>query len=309
MAQLGAPGGIDPNAPGMGGGLGVGIQGTVNNQPATVPGGSPSGGQAPTPGLLGEGMAQVPNYNINQGSFNNPGYQPGAYQNEANNYLGNTTQNVTAQTAAAGNYGNYNTGTAGQLGAAARFDQMAAGNGPSQAQVTANQQGAANLAASESMLGSARGGGNPAATQLAARNAQTQGAQQVAGNAVAGRTAEELGAMNASAGIYGNIAGQGLQQVGMQQNNNQFNAGQQNQVAMGNQANTLAANTNYLGSTGNMALAQQQGQIAGQQLGVQQQLGVGQLNAQNYQNAAKNNQGIVGSIAGGISGALSGLHL
>src|ERR1039458_2401005 len=111
MAQLGAPGGIDPNAPGMGGGMGGGIPGATNTNPSaqqSIPGGSPSGGQAPTPGLLGEGMAQVPNYNINQGAMNNPGYQPGAYNNEANNYLGNTTQNVTAQTAAAGNYGNYN---------------------------------------------------------------------------------------------------------------------------------------------------------------------------------------------------------
>lgn len=264
-------------------------------------------GQSGTPGLLGEGMYQGSNYGINQGVMGNPNFQLGAYGNAMNGYIGNTTNPVVAAQAAGGNYGNFNTGTAGQLGMANQFQNMAAGNGPSMAAVQAKQQGAANLAGAESMLGSARGAGNPAAAQLAARNAQAQGAQQVAQNAVQGRTAEEMGAMNAAAGLYGNVAGQGLQQVGLQQGLNQFNAGQTNQVGMGNQANALAAYTNQLNSLGNQGLAQQQGGIAGQQLAVQQQLGEGQIGSQAYENAAKSNQSIMGGIMSGIGGFFSGI--
>jgi hypothetical protein len=270
-------------------------------------------GNSSQPGPLGTGMYQAPNYTIDQNATNNPGYTPGQYNNQAANYLGNTTgvggiqqgQQAAAQ-AAGGNYGNFNTGIQGQLGLANQYGQMAAGNGPSLATVQAQQQGAQNLAQANSMLGSARGSGNPAAAQLASQNAMTQGQQQVAQNAVAGRTQEELGAMNAQAGLYGNVAQQGLGQVGAQQQNAQFNANQQNQLGQANQANNLAANTNFLGSTGNMALAQQQGGLAGQQLGVQQQLGLGQIGSGAYQSAAANNKSLAGGIIGGL-GSIAGI--
>ena len=102
---------------------------------------------------------------------------------------------------------------------------MAAGQGPSAATVAAQQQGQQNLQSAESMLGSARGAGNPAQAQLAARTAQAVGANQVTQNAVTGRTNEEMAAMGAAGGLYGNVAGQGLQSAGLTQAGNQFNAG------------------------------------------------------------------------------------
>ena len=263
-----APTYIPPGSPGFYG------QGTGTTSSGGGTGGVNSASGSPNgPSIIGTGMYQSPTTGINPNDFNNPNYQAGAYQQQAARYLGATTQPVNTAQAVGGNYNNYNTGTAGQLGLAQQYQQMAAGNGPSLATVTAQQQGAANLAASESMLGSARGAGNPAQAQLAARNAQTQGAQQVAANAVTGRTNEELGAMNAAGGLYGNVAGQGLTQAQAQQQLGEYNAGQANQVAMGNQANTLAANTNLLTNYSNQGLAQQQGAIQNEQLNVNQQNG------------------------------------
>lgn len=262
-----------------------------------------------SPNWLGGGMYGAPNYNIDTTQFANPNFQPGQYQQQANNYLGATTGGIQAAQAAPGSYGNYNTGTAGQLGLAQQYGQMAAGQGPSLATVQAQQQGQANLAGAESMLGSARGAGSPAAAQLAARTAQTQGAQQVAQNAIQGRTQEELAALGAQGGLYGNIGSQGLQQTGLQQQLGVANAGQANQIAQGNQANRLAANTNYLNSLANQGLAQQQGGMAGQQLGVQQQLGLGNIGQQAYSNAAQRQQNITGGIMQGIGGLFGGVGL
>lgn len=271
---------------------------------ATTPYAQPVGGSTQDSDLLGNGQFQVAPIQVDSNQFNNAvgaqsGQQLGA---EFNNYLGNTTQPVVATQAAGGPQGNYNTGTAGQLGLAQQYQTMAAGGGPSLATQTAQQQGQANIAATESMLGSARGSGDPAAAQLAARNAQTAGAQQVAQNAVMGRTNEELGAMNSAAGLYGNVAGQGLTSQQLGQQNNQFNAGQVNQIAQGNQSNTLAANTNYMSALGQQNVAQQQGQIQGQQLNAQTQLGQQQLQEQAYQQAAANKQKTAGGAMQGIMG-------
>lgn len=259
------------------------------------------------PDMFGTGMFRPSQFQIAGGQFVNPNYQPGAYQNLAGNYLGATTSGITAAGSTPVTPTNYNTGTAGQLGLARTYGQMAAGAGPSLAAVTAGQQGAANLAATESMLGSARGAGNPAAAQLAARNAAATGQQQVAQNAVQGRTQEELAALGAQGGLFGNIAGQGLTASGQTLQNQQFNAGQANAIAQANQANKLAAYTNLLGSYGTQGLAQQQGGIAGQQLGVQQQLGLNDIQEKAYQNAAQNNQKVTGGVMSGIGSAISGL--
>lgn len=259
------------------------------------------------PNILGMGMYVAPNYNINQGAMANPNYQgPQAYNNAVGNYLGAAGAPVTAQTASPVTQTNYNTGTAGQLAMANKYAAMANGQGPSLATVQAQQQGAANLQSAESMLGSARGAGNPAQAQLAARNAQATGANQVAQNAVAGRTQEEMNAMGGATNAYGSVAGQGINSAQLTQQGNQFNAGQQNQIAQGNQANTLAANTNYLSNVTNQGLAQQQGQISGQQLGVQQQLGLGQIGQEAYASDAANNAKVAGSAMsalGGLAGA------
>jgi hypothetical protein len=228
------------------------------------------------------------------------------YPESWGNYLQNTTAPVNAATAAGGDLTGYNQGMQGQLGLAGQYQQMAAGNGPSLAAVQAQQQGAQNLAATESMLGSARGSGNPAAAQSAAADAQAQGQQQIAQNAVAGRTQEELGALGAASGLYGNIAGQGLQQQSLGQNLNMFNAGQQNQIGMSNQQNQLAANNAYLQALAGINAQQQQGQIAGQQLAANTQLGQENIQNSAYNNAANQNSKIFGSLmsgAGSIAGA------
>lgn len=258
------------------------------------------------PSIFGTGMYQGAPIGINQNAFNNPvGVQAGqALSGQISNQLGATTQDVNAAQAAGGNPADYQSGLAGEQALAARYGQMANGQGPSLATVAAQQQGASNLASAESLLGSARGAGNPAQAQMAARNAQATGGQQIAQNVVQGRTAEELGALGAQGGLYGNIAGQGLQEQGLGNQLGEFNAGQANQVGMGNQANRLAANQSYSGLLSGINGQQQQGQIAGQQLAAQTQLGQQQLQEQAYEAAAAANAKLAGSVmqaAGGVA--------
>lgn len=245
------------------------------------------------PSFLGTGQYTAAPININGQAFGNglAGTAIPAGNQAITNYLGNTTGQVQAAsspyTAGAG---------AGLTSLAGQYGQLAAGQGPSVANVAAQQQGAANLQSAESMLGSARGAGNPAAAQQAARNAQAQGAQQIAGNAVMGRTQEELGALGALGNTYGALGslGQGQQQ-------------QANQVAMGNQANNLAANTNYLGALTGVAGQDQQGQIAGQQLAANTALGQQQVASQAYNNAAQNNNKAFGQVLGAATNAAGSL--
>lgn len=270
-------------------------------------GGAPTGG---SPDLLAAGMYQGGAIPINQNAFNNAvGAQAGqALSGLLPNYLGATTQPITATTAQGGNPADYNSGIAGQLALAERYNALASGQGPSLAQTQAEQQGASNLAQTESMLGSARGAGNPAAAELAARGALASGQQQVAGNAVLGRTQEELGALGAAGGLYGNVAGQGLQEQGLGQNLNMFNAGQRNQIAQGNQANTSGQYNNYLGALSGINAQQQQGQIAGQQLNAQTQLGQQNIENNAYSDAAARNSKLFGSLMSG-AGSLASMFL
>lgn len=256
------------------------------------------------PNILGGGMYQGAPININPNAFNNAvGAQAGqALSGQIGNYLGATTAPVVAAQATGGPNAAYNSGIAGQQGLAAQYQQMAAGQGPSLAALQAQQSGQQNLANTESMLGSARGAGSPAAAQQAARNAQSSIGQQTAQNAVLGRTNEELGAMGAAGGLYGNIANAGLGQQGLQQGISQFNAGQANQVGMGNQSNSLAANTNYLGALSGINNQQQQGQIAGQQLAASIALGRQGIQNSAYNNSAQQNSKIFGSLMQGASG-------
>ena len=250
---------------------------------------STSGG----PNFLGMGQYQGAPIPINGQAFNNPlaGAAVPAGNQEIGNYLGSTTAGISAAsspyTAAGG---------AGLQGLAGRQEALASGQGPSQATVAAQQQGAANLQGAESMLGSARGAGNPAQAQLAAQNARAQGAQQIAGNVVAGRTAEELGAMNQLGGTYG-----ALGQLG--QNEQQ----QQNQIAQGNQQNLLNAHTNFFGALAGIGGQQQQGQIAGQNLYANTALGQQGIAANAYNNAANNNNRAFGQVLGAATNAAGSL--
>ena len=238
---------------------------------------------------LGQAPGQTP-YQVNQGAFQNPagnfgpqlGGAIGGFRGAAGGPVTAAASPYTAQ------------GTQGQLGLAGTYAAMAAGQGPSLADVQAKQQGASNLQQAESMLGSSRGAGSPAAAQLSAANALTGGQQQVAQNAVQGRTAEEMGALGAMGGLYGNVSGTGLAQQG-----------QQNQVAQGNQANTLAVQNAYLQALAAQNAQQQQGAMAGQQLGAQSGLGYGQLASQDYNQSAGRRQQFLGSMMQGGAGVAS----
>lgn len=260
---------------------------TANWQPL----GANSMGTSTNPDALGTGMYVSPDYNINPNAFQNP--------------LGNTAPQLGAAisgvtgaapqvTAASSPY--TASGAGGQLGLAGQYGAMAKGMGPSMANVQAQQQGASNLAGAESMLGSARGAGSPATAQLGAQNALASGQQQVAQNAVQGRTAEELGAMSSQGNLLGSVAGTGIAQQG-----------QQNQVAQGNQATQQQAQLAQLHALQAQNAQQQAGAQAGQQLQVQQQLGLGQIGSQAYNNAAQNNAKLTGSLFSGVSGLMGGM--
>lgn len=238
---------------------------------------------------LGQAPGQTP-YAVNQGAFQNPAGNFGPQLGSAlGGYRGAANQPVTA---AASPYVSGAGGGLGQLGQS--YAAMAAGQGPSLANVQAQQQGASNLAQAESMLGSARGAGSPAAAQLAARNALTQGQQQVAQNAVQGRTAEELGALGGMGSAYGALGGLGTTVTG-----------QQNQIAQGNQANNLAVQNAYLQALAQQNAQQQQGAMAGQQLGAQNAIGYGQLQSGNYNQAAGRRQQFLGSLMQGGAGVMA----
>ena len=132
------------------------------NNPYTVPnnyGSSLDTSGNNLPNFLGGGMYGVSNIPINSSAFNNPlGAQAGGQlSNELNNYLGNTTKPVVAASAAQGPTAGYNAGINGLTNLAGQYGKMAAGQGPSLATITAQQQGQSNLQSAESMLGSARG--------------------------------------------------------------------------------------------------------------------------------------------------------
>lgn len=292
----------DPNNPAI-----SYAQPTVQPTPTTY--GNTSNGGGGSPSILGTGAYQGGPINISTQAFQNPLGAQAASQlgTQLNNYLPNTTQAVNAAQAGYGSQAQQLQGVNGEQALANQYGQMAAGGGPSAATVAAGQQGAANLSSAESMLGSARGAGNPAAAQLAARNAQAMGANQVAQNTVAGKTQEELAALGAQGGLYSNIAGQGAQEQALQAGINQSNASQMNQVGLGNQQNMLAANTNFLGALGTQNAQTQAGQEAGQTLSANTQLGQEQIQMQAYENAAKQNSGLLGGITGAAGGAFATL--
>ena len=258
-----------------------------------------------SPGFFGQGTYQAQPIPINQSTFQNPlGPQvQGQLGSEINNYLPNTTAPITAATAAGGGQGAFNTGFGGEGSLAAQYAAMAAGNGPSQATVAAKQAGAQGIANAESVLGSARGAGNPGAAQLGAANAIANTNQATAGNEVAGRTAEEMGALGAEGGLYTSMAGQGLTEQQLQAQANQFNAAQQNQIAQGNQANRLAGNTNYLGFLGGQGLGWGQIGAGGAGLSANTQLGLQGIQSGAFGSGAGNAMQLGGSLLQGAAGA------
>lgn len=246
------------------------------------------------PGALGTGQYQYSPYQVDQGAFQNPA---GNFAPQLQQALGSYTTNAAPQVTAATSP--YTTQGAGGLGTTAGLQYgLATGTGPSLANVQAQQQGATNLAQAQALLGSARGAGSPGAAQLSALNALQGGQQQVAANAVQGRTAEELGAISGLGSTYGALAGVG-----------QTQQGQQNQIALANQAATAAAQNQYLQALQAQNTLQAQGLQAGQTLGSQNALGGGQIQSGAYQSAAANNAKLAGSVISGAGAAIGALAL
>lgn len=153
---------------------------------------------------------------------------------------------------------------------------LAAGRGPSVADLTAKTEGQRNLDATMALLGSQRGASNPAVAQRAAATALAGANQTTAQNAEQGRVAEELGAQG--------LVGQGLQTARGQTQTTADTIAQIDQATQ--QANAAAIND----------MSKTQGGLTQQKniAQAQTEAGQNQLNAQQYaqfvQAAAQQNQ-------------------
>lgn len=173
------------------------------------------------------------------------------------------------------NTGTTNAVTAAQLAQINALNAQANGQGPSLADVEAQQQTQRNLAATAALAGSQRGSANSALGLRTAQEAAGNAAQAGVQAAVQGRTAEELAAQQQLTGALGTAGGQAAQeaqaQAGLQQGTNLANLTTGTQV---NLANAGALNT------GTLQQAQQNQQV--QLANLQSQLQTGQINAQQY---------------------------
>jgi hypothetical protein len=262
---------------------------------------SPMPNQTPS-NFLGMGQQyQFSPYQVNSAAFSNPvGNIAPAWQSAMGQYLGANT--MAAPTVAPTDLSMVQPGYQGQMAAANMYGQLANGGGPSLAALQAQQSGQQNLAAALSLAGSQRGG-NPALTNY---NTQQQLAginQQTAMNAVQGRTAEQLNALQGLAGSSAGAAGTGLQAAGLQQQQALGSAGIQQQQ----QAQNAAAWNSYL----NQLYGQNQQQFAANQnlqnLAANQALQYNQLGAQQFQNQAASQGAFTSGIVNGLGQAATKL--
>ena len=250
---------------------------------------------------VGGGKYSVPDYTINQQDFQNPvGNQAGNWQQGMSNMLGATTGSAPVGSAAqAGgaqlNSGQYNQTFGQEQGLVGQYGQMAAGQGPSVAQNTANAQSQQGLNATLAALGSQSGASNPALAQRAAIDAGANAQAQATAGAIQGRTQEELAAMGAQTSLLGAMNNQATNFAGananLAQGNNQFNAGQNNQMTLANLNNALQnkqINAQQYDQYMNLLQAQNMAQFNANQnysqLGLQQLLCSSQINSQAQQN-------------------------
>lgn len=121
-----------------------------------------------------------------------------------------------AQNQAGQDYGNQEAARQGQGNYLAQLQQIANGNGPSQA--TAVLQQGADRAASQSMSLARSGGGNPAAqaaNMRAAMNVGAAGMTSSGADAARIKAQEQENAMNQMGGVLSGMRGQDLQSMGM----------------------------------------------------------------------------------------------
>lgn len=218
---------------------------------------------------------------------------------------------------------------------------QAQGQGPSLAEITANQQSDAAIAQQMGMLGSQRGASNPAMAQRQAMMGAAQAQQTAAAQAMTGRAAEQLSAQQQLSGLLQGVRGQGQamtqaqaqldQQAGlanqalsgqvsqaqaqMAQQAGQYNAGQYNQFAaqagLANQAaqnqfalqqGSLNQQTSLANQQAKLSQAQLNDQMYGQMIGATQ--GQNQQDmaaAQAYQQSVQQAQLAMQGINAGLS--------
>ncbi|HSY21822.1 MAG TPA: tail fiber domain-containing protein [Polyangiaceae bacterium] len=166
-----------------------------------------------------------------------------------------------------------------------------------------SNQGAVNTA-------SATNAGNAQAMTLANLLAQNNMTSQNVGNAQAMTLANLLAQNNQTQQNVGNAQAMGLANLGNAQQTNLANLSAASQYGLANQtAAETSANQYYqnvlaaLGAQTGIGEADRSADLASQQLGVQQQLGIDQINAQAYQAAANANANLTGAVFGGVAGA------
>lgn len=325
-------------------------KGVVKSQTATP-------GTANTPGVA-YGAAPNPgaatNYpTVNPGAYLNPvGDQSTNWNSGMQNMLGATTGQAAqmgytnagapSNLGATSTYGGANINQAqfnqsyGAEGALAnQYGQMAAGNGPSMAQLQAQQSAQQGLANQMAMLGAQRGSSNPGMAAYQAQQLGAQGMQQAAQQAVQGRTQEEMSALSSQGSLLGNMNNQASQFAGNQaqltqqaqlasmgainsQNATQAQLNQQQQqyqaglYQQANQANLQASMSqnglnaqqydNYMSMLQQMNLSQYQSNMAQQQQMSSNYLTSAGIQAGVGINQANLNANLAGSVAGGAAG-------
>lgn len=282
---------------------------------SALPTGS-SGGSTPNysqgnGGFFGNQAYQTQNYNVNTDAFTNPVDNSTNTSNNfatgANNLLaasGNAAPQIAPTATSAGAFPQ----TAGITTAGNTLLGIGTGAIPgaaaTQAAATGQQQQANNLSA----IGSAMGTANPnlAGYRLGIQNAATQ--QQQAQAAATAGAQEQLGALNTAGSTLGSAAQitQQNEQFNAQQINTQaYNQAQLQGQQLGLQGSELEAyiNANATQIANTMSAAQ-----AGQQLQVQNNLGLNQIGSSATASAANHSIGgdVMNMIGSGV-GAAAGL--
>lgn len=182
------------------------------------------------------------------------------------------------------NAGNYNQVRGQQMGLAQSLTNAMNGQGPSAAAMAADTQRQQNQAAISSAQAGQRGRTAGASARFG-MNALMGGNQAAAQGEAMGRANEMNTARNALGGVYQGMAGNDISVAGQNaqlgQQNNQWNAGAQNTVAMGNQSAQLGI------SAAELAARQHQGDMS-------------------FSNLDQGSAGIGGDIAG-MAGAVGSI--
>ena len=282
-------------------------QGTSGYLPASTPS-TPS---TPAPnysqgngGFFGNQAYQVQGNQINQQAFTNPvgtNVTAPAFQAGNNAILTAANQQAPTLGPAATSAG---AGTTGDLNVANTLYGIGTGAIPGAAAKTAALQGQQNQVANLAAMGSARGTANPALANYNLGNLNAGVQQNTAQNAVVGAANEQMNALGQAGTAYGQV-----------QQNQQFNAGQIQQIAL--QQATLQAQQmglqgqelqNYVNNNALQIANSMSGAQAGQTLQSNQNTSLNQIGATSLNNAAGHSiGGDIMNLAGSVASSAGSL--